>query len=211
MTRSGTPLEPAQSPARLPSRTQPALMDEERGEHGGSLGLMEEVIAIDKRIDHPDLRHDAGDARRIRAKLDGHRGGGTRRHAAPRPAAPQGRPAKSPPNPNYPLDSACELGLKSCQLSPSQRRRAVFASCVDALLPTLIGGDTHLALLGRTLTRAETLMRAGCAWCRQGADGTRSPRSWKAPCTGVAGVLAVVALGSELIAKRPVVPAKAMA
>ena len=70
-----------------------------------------------------------------------------------------------------------------------------------------------MPFLVETLIRAETLMRAGCAWCRQGADGTRSPRSWKAPRTGAAGGLAVVALGSELIAKRPVVPmlAKAMA
>ena len=47
-----------------------ALIHEERGEHREALRLMEEVIAIDKRIGHPDLRGDLETFGRIREKLD---------------------------------------------------------------------------------------------------------------------------------------------
>jgi hypothetical protein len=47
-----------------------ALIHEERGEYREALGLMEEVISIDKRIGHPDLRHDLETFGRIREKLD---------------------------------------------------------------------------------------------------------------------------------------------
>jgi hypothetical protein len=47
-----------------------ALIHEERGAYREALGLMEQVIAIDKRIGHPDLRQDLETFGRIRAKLD---------------------------------------------------------------------------------------------------------------------------------------------
>src|SRR2546425_83396 len=47
-----------------------ALIHEERGEYREALRLMEEVISIDKRIGHPDLRRDLQTFGRIREKLD---------------------------------------------------------------------------------------------------------------------------------------------
>jgi tetratricopeptide (TPR) repeat protein len=47
-----------------------ALIHEEKGEYREALRLMEEVVAIDKRIGHPDLRQDLETFGRIRAKLD---------------------------------------------------------------------------------------------------------------------------------------------
>lgn len=47
-----------------------ALIHEERGEYRQALRLMEEVIGIDKRIGHPDLRQDLETFGRIREKLD---------------------------------------------------------------------------------------------------------------------------------------------
>jgi len=47
-----------------------ALIHEERGEYREALSRMEEVIAIDKRIGHPDLRQDLETFGRIREKLD---------------------------------------------------------------------------------------------------------------------------------------------
>jgi tetratricopeptide (TPR) repeat protein len=47
-----------------------ALIHEERGEYREALRLMEEVIAVDKRIGHPDLRADLETFGRIREKLD---------------------------------------------------------------------------------------------------------------------------------------------
>ena len=47
-----------------------ALIHEERGEYREALRLMEEVISIDKRIGHPDLRQDLETFGRIREKLD---------------------------------------------------------------------------------------------------------------------------------------------
>jgi len=47
-----------------------ALIHEDKGEYREALRLMEEVVAIDKRIGHPDLRQDLETFKRIRAKLD---------------------------------------------------------------------------------------------------------------------------------------------
>lgn len=47
-----------------------AMIHEERGEYRDALRLMEEVISIDKRIGHPDLRQDLETFGRIREKLD---------------------------------------------------------------------------------------------------------------------------------------------
>jgi hypothetical protein len=47
-----------------------ALIHEDRGEYRDALRCMEEVIAIDKRIGHPDLRQDLETFGRIRQKLD---------------------------------------------------------------------------------------------------------------------------------------------
>ena len=47
-----------------------ALIHEERGEYREALGLMEEVVSIDKRIGHPDLKQDLETFGRIREKLD---------------------------------------------------------------------------------------------------------------------------------------------
>jgi tetratricopeptide (TPR) repeat protein len=55
--------------ATIPAHNM-ALIHEERGEYREALGLMEEVIAIDKRIGHPDLRRDLETFGRIRAMLD---------------------------------------------------------------------------------------------------------------------------------------------
>jgi tetratricopeptide (TPR) repeat protein len=50
-----------------------ALIHEERGEWREALRLMEQVIAIDKKIGHPDLKQDMEVFRRIRSKLDAER------------------------------------------------------------------------------------------------------------------------------------------
>ncbi len=50
-----------------------ALIHEERKEWRKALRLMEQVIAIDKRIGHPDLKQDMEVFRRIRSKLDAER------------------------------------------------------------------------------------------------------------------------------------------
>jgi hypothetical protein len=47
-----------------------AVIHEERGEYREALHRIEEVIAIDKRIGHPDLRQDLETFGRIREKLD---------------------------------------------------------------------------------------------------------------------------------------------
>ncbi|MBF8278808.1 MAG: TPR domain protein [candidate division NC10 bacterium] len=50
-----------------------ALIHEERNEWRDALRLMEQVISIDKRIGHPDLKQDMEVFRRIRSKLDAER------------------------------------------------------------------------------------------------------------------------------------------
>jgi hypothetical protein len=50
-----------------------ALIHEERNEWRDALRLMEQVISIDKRIGHPDLKQDMEVFRRIRLKLDAER------------------------------------------------------------------------------------------------------------------------------------------
>ena len=50
-----------------------ACIHEERKEWREALRLMEQVIAIDKRIGHPDLRQDMEAFRRIRSQLDAER------------------------------------------------------------------------------------------------------------------------------------------
>jgi tetratricopeptide (TPR) repeat protein len=47
-----------------------ALIHEERGEYREALRILEEVVGIDKRIGHPDLRQDLEAFGRIREKLD---------------------------------------------------------------------------------------------------------------------------------------------
>jgi hypothetical protein len=47
-----------------------AMIHEERGEYRDALRLMQEVINIDKRIGHPDLKQDLETFGRIREKLD---------------------------------------------------------------------------------------------------------------------------------------------
>ncbi len=64
MEGSGDPLR-----ATIPTHNM-ALIHEERGEFREALRLMDEVISIDKRIGHPDLRQDLETFGRIRGKLD---------------------------------------------------------------------------------------------------------------------------------------------